>query len=292
MAIKVIGHRGARGILPELSLAGFNKALSLGVWGIELDVGVSTDRQVVVYHDYSLNPDITRDLDGEWLSGDRPLICNLSLDELRQFDIGRINPNSDYAKLFPKQLPVDSSRIPTLVEVVELIRQHTAEVFLCIEAKRSPLFEDYTLDLKTFTDAIINEVKQLDIVNSAIVQSFDWNVLRYIRAHAPEIKVWHLSAQLTGYSTMTDARWTNGLAYEDFHNCTPLMVQADGGDVWSCNYEILTKQLVNMAHELGQKVYVWTVNEDNDFREMMEMGVDGITTDYPDRLIDFLSRES
>ena len=137
MSAKIIGHRGARGLLPELRLPGFSKALDLGVDFIELNVGVTRDGIVYAHHDHTLNPDITRDAAGNWISENPSKICDFDFEDLRRFDIGQIRPGSDYAYQFPDQAPLDRITIPKLEEVVSTINKPTNDATLCIEEKRS-----------------------------------------------------------------------------------------------------------------------------------------------------------
>ena len=295
MTVQVIGHRGARGLLPELSLAGICRALELNADGIELDVGVTRDSAVVVYHDRALNPDITRDPAGRWLAGTTPAICSLTLAELRQYDIGRIRPGSDYEREFPHQAPRDGSAIPTLQQVVSIHQKLNPEALLCIEAKHSPLHPQATLPLDRFVDAIVHELLRLDIAATSVVHSFDWNVIHKIREQIPAIKVWHLTSQLPVFNTLDESLnglWTDGKLLTNFSGSIPEMVAAAGAKVWSCDYQSLNRQSVASAHQLGLKVYAWTANEIDDFKLLCDCGVDGIITDYPDRLISFLQTQA
>jgi YVTN family beta-propeller protein len=116
------GHRGARGLAPENTLAAFERALALGVTTIETDVAITKDDVPVIAHDPFLNPDLVRGPDGTWLAARGPAIRSLTLDELARYDIGRSNPASDYAKQFPQQVPADGQRFPTLAQVLALGR--------------------------------------------------------------------------------------------------------------------------------------------------------------------------
>jgi glycerophosphoryl diester phosphodiesterase len=115
------GHRGARGLAPENTLAGFKRALAVGVTTLELDTGVTRDGVVVVSHDRLLNPDHTRDAAGQFLAVPGPAIVDLTYAELRQYDVGRIRPGSELAAQFPEQQAVDGERIPRLVDVFALV---------------------------------------------------------------------------------------------------------------------------------------------------------------------------
>ena len=113
----VIGHRGATGLAPENTLAGFGLACKIGVDAIELDVLLTADRQVVVHHNYALNSKIARTPDGKWIPAGGPLIKDSVLSELRAYDVGRMKPGTSYARRYPEQEPADGERIPTLGEV-------------------------------------------------------------------------------------------------------------------------------------------------------------------------------
>ena len=117
----VIGHRGAAGLLPENTLAAFRRGCELGGDAIELDVLASADGHLVVHHDFRLKPEITRSADGAWIRpGSPPAIKDLTLAQLKTYDIGRLQPKTAYAARFPQQTPVEGERIPTLKEAIDL----------------------------------------------------------------------------------------------------------------------------------------------------------------------------
>src|SRR6187455_2223883 len=101
------GHRGTRGNAPENTIAAFEKALAIGVSTLEMDAAITADGVVVVSHDPALNPALTREAGGQWLKGRGPLIRSLSHAQLQAYDVGRIDPASDYAKQFPTQQAKD-----------------------------------------------------------------------------------------------------------------------------------------------------------------------------------------
>ena len=291
MSAKVIGHRGSRGLLPELSLAGFQKALDLGVDGIEIDVGVTADGHVVAYHDYTLNPNITRTANGKWLQSTGELICTLTLEELGQFDIGRINPDSDYHHEFPQQDSVDGSLIPTLQQIVELVRRNETEVTYCVEAKRSPTRPHLTVGVNEFAETLVSEIHRIGIAAQTIIQAFDWSVIRQIKSIDSSLRIWHLTSRLAQFNTVDDDKfgvWTDGFELNHYGGSIPKMVLAARGDVWCSDYQSLSADAVGEAHDLGLAVYCWTVNETRDFERMFQAQVDGMISDYPDRLIRFV----
>ena len=122
-AFDLQGHRGSRGNVPENTLPAFERALEIGVSTLELDIGVTADGVVVISHDPYLNPAITRDATGQWLAGAKgPLIKSLSVAQLQGYELGRINPASDYAKTFSTQQPRDGTRMPTLMALFDRVK--------------------------------------------------------------------------------------------------------------------------------------------------------------------------
>jgi len=118
--VQIIGHRGAAGLAPENTLAAFKRACEIGVDAIELDVLVSADGELVVHHDFKLKPEIARTPDGAWIpSGSQPAVKDLTLAQLKTYDIGRLQPKTPYAARFPEQTPVDGERIPTFKETID-----------------------------------------------------------------------------------------------------------------------------------------------------------------------------
>lgn len=289
-ALDLQGHRGARGLFPENTLAGFARALALGVTTLELDLGVSADGHVVVSHDRRLNPALTRTPDGRWLQGPLPPVHSLTLAELRRFDVGRVDPASRYARRFPHQRALDGERIPTLAEALALApRGGTGPVHLNVETKLSPLEPALTPPPKVFAHAVVRAVRDAGAARRVTIQSFDWRTLRHVQSIAPEIQTAYLTAQQEWLDNIEAGRpgvsaWTAGLDVDDHGGSVPELVHAAGGDVWSPYYRELDAAQMQRAKELDLRVIVWTVNEVPDMHRLVDMGVDGIITDYPDRL--------
>lgn len=288
--VGLIGHRGARGLVPENTLASFAKALSVGVSGVEFDVGVTRDDVVVVYHDRRLGSDITRDATGQWLTGEGPFLRDLTLAELETYDVGRLEPGSKYAKRFSEQRPVDGARIPTLQALLALIEQSgNRELRLDIEIKSNPEEPEVTLDPARFAEAVIAVVRRSGIQAQTTILSFDWRVLAQVQKTAPDIPTVYLTAEQRWLDNIQrDAAqpspWTAGLAIDDFDGSVPRMIKAAGGGIWSAHHKDLDRSALEEAHGLGLEVMVWTVNEPRQMRRLIDLGVDGIVTDYPDRL--------
>lgn len=283
------GHRGARGLLPENTLQAFARALSIGVSTLELDCGITRDGVLVISHDPHLNPDITRGPDGKWLEQDDATIVSLTYEELQRYDVGRIRPGSPYAARFPRQQSVDGARIPRLADLFALVKKSTnTSVRFNIETKISPLHPERTPSPEIFARSLVDLIFKEKMQGRTSVQSFDWRTLRIVQSAAPEIPTVYLSAQQPWMDNIQAAAksspWNAGLHVSAFGGSVPRMVKAAGGAVWSPYYGEATPGNVREARGLGLKVVVWTVNAEADMRRMMDLGVDGIISDFPDLL--------
>jgi glycerophosphoryl diester phosphodiesterase len=257
------GHRGARGHAPENTLPGFERALAIGVDTLELDVGVTRDGVVMIHHDRRLNPDLARGPDGQWVTAPAATIFSLSYQELQKYDVGRIRPGSEYARRFPHQKPIDGARIPRLEELFSQTRN--TKVRFNIETKLIPEAPEETLAPEPFARALIAEVRKAGVAARTTIQSFDFRTLAVVQREAPEI---------------TTAYLTSGRKGE----AVPRMVHEARGAIWSPNFQDLDARARAVARELGVKIIPWTVNEPADIARVIDMKVDGIISDYPDRV--------
>ena len=137
MAVLNIAHRGGAALRPENSLGAFRNAVALGADGAELDVQLSRDGEVIVFHDYRLKTEICRGSDGSWLTKPTPRIKDLTFAELRTFDIGRADPGTQYARSHPDLLAMDGERIPALAEVIAVAKTAAKPFTLFVELKTS-----------------------------------------------------------------------------------------------------------------------------------------------------------
>ena len=263
--IDVQGHRGARGYLPENTLPSFARALEMGVTTLELDVAVTKDGVVVIHHDRGLNVDIARGPDGRWVSHATP-VNHLTFAELQRYDVGRLRPGSEYARHFPHQQPLDGTRIPRLAELFQLT-QANRSIRFNIEPKMDDDALEETLAAAPFARALIAEVRKAGVHNRTTVQAFHWPLLKVVEREAPEMP--------TVYCT-------------EGKGSDPARVQAAGGKIWSPDYQTLTSEKIAAARESGMKITVWTVNEPADIARIINMGVHGIASDYPDRVVQLL----
>lgn len=288
-ALDLQGHRGARGLLPENTLPAFAQALAIGVTTLELDTAISKDGVIVVGHDTTLNPDITRGPDGQWLTRSDIAIHSLTYAQLQQYDVGRIRPRTTYALRFSTQRPVDGTRMPRLADVFALARHAGNDtVRFNIETKISPEQPQHTLPPAEFARALIALVRVEKLESRVTIQSFDWRTLQVVQQEAPQIATVYLTAQQSWLDNIRagDAAspWTAGFHVSRYAASVPRMIKAAGGAVWSPYFGDVTRETVREAQQLGLKVVVWTVNAPRDIMRMIDFGVDGIISDYPDQL--------
>jgi glycerophosphoryl diester phosphodiesterase len=287
LAFDLQGHRGARGLAPENTLPAFARALSLGVTTLELDTGITKDGVVVISHDSALNPDITRTNDGRWLGQRGPAIHSLTFAELQQYDVGRMKPDTDYARRHPQQQAVDGTRIPSLAALFALVRKSGNErIRFNIETKLSPLEPSEAPNPDTFARALVGVIQHERMAARVTIQSFDWRTLQVVQRIAPGVPTVYLSAQQKFLDNIAADKpggspWTAGFQHKD-HGSVPRMVKAAGGTFWSPYFGDLNESQLREARDLGLKVVVWTVNEPAQIRRMLDLGVDGIISDRPD----------
>jgi len=267
IAMDVQGHRGTRGNLPENTLPAFKRALEMGVDTLELDCGVTKDDVVVIHHDRRLNPDVARGPDGKWVTAPAPTVYELTFEQLQRYDVGRLRPGSEYAKRFPHQQPVDGTRIPRLSALFALAKD--TRVRFNIETKLLPTHADETVGPEAFARALIAEFRKAGMTKRAVIQSFDYRTLKIVEKEAPEIETVYL----------TEAK-----------DSDPARVHALGAKIWSPDMKAITPEKVSQAHKLGMRVVVWTANEPAEIASMIDAGVDGIISDYPERVIEALNK--
>jgi len=290
IAFDIQGHRGARGLWPENTLPAFAAALGIGVTTLELDAGITRDGVVVVSHDRLLNPKLVRDEAGRFLSRHGPSIHALTWAELQRYDVGRLNPDDASIRQFPRQQPVDGTRIPSLARLFDLVRRAGNEqVRFNIETKLSPLAPGDTPAPGAFVHALLAVVRENGMAGRTTIQSFDWRTLLLVQRDAPEIPTVYLSSQQAMGDTVrahdpAGSPWTAGMVVHRLGGSVPRAVKAAGGAVWSPHHLDLTPANVAEARALGLKIVPWTVNTVAEIERALDLGIDGLISDYPDLL--------
>lgn len=259
---RIEGHRGARGLWPENTLAGFDGALALGVDAIELDVVTTGDGVVVASHDPCLNPDLTRDENGVWSVSPGVAVRSLDAAALARFDVGRARPGGATAMLFPAQRACDGARVPSLGEVMRLARG--GQAIVDVEIKTNPALPHLTPPPAAVVDAVMAVARECGMLDRLALRSFDWRALRHARDRWPALRL--------SWLTRTNCLGPEQVAQE----------AGPHGGTWAPRHRELEADAVERAHALGLLVVPWTVNEASDMARLRAWGVDGICTDRPD----------
>jgi glycerophosphoryl diester phosphodiesterase len=288
MAFDIEAHRGGRALFPENTLPSFANALSIGVNTLELDIGITHDGAVVVSHERRLNPDLARGPDGVYVAPPGTPFVRLQLSDVKAYDVGQIRPGSAYAAQFPDQHAVPGTRIPTLIELFDLVRRSgDDQVRFNIETKIDPNHPDESPDPQAFVTALLDLLQTQKMTDRAMVQSFDWRTLQLVQKQAPTIPTVYLTQQKGSGATIAPdmaTAWTAGFSPADHGYSLPATIEAAGGAIWSPYFGEVNSDLIAESHRLGLKVVVWTVNRPPDIASMIDLGVDGIISDHPDLL--------
>jgi len=286
--VRIEGHRGARGLKPENTLPSFEAALDVEVAVLELDLHLSSDDQLVIWHDDELEADkcrLTQDAPdslADPASGDGVPIRELQIDDLQYYQCD-INPDPER---FPEQdndptvLAGNNYQLLTLPELFDFVegyatsaeksaeqRANAASVEFNIETKRDPSGRDNIGDgfdgtaPGRFEIQLLAAIEAAGVGDRAVIQSFDHRSLWSIRSLNPDIRLAALSSR-------------NVPDLEELAN--------SGAAIWSPDFRRISAELIDEAHALGLLVIPWTVNEANDMTRLLDLGVDGIITDRPD----------
>lgn len=285
------GHRGTRGLRPENTLAAFGKALQVGVTTLELDTGVSQDGVVIVSHERIASPLECRDT-APATPGDPefPYLGkawkDLTLAQIKTLDCGTRNPPNPATDPFlPTQEAVPGARMPTLAEVIGLTERYGADtVQLNIETKLDPTRPAETVDYQTFARRLVETLQEHKVVWRSTLQSFDWRTLVEAKMLLPKLRTVALAQNATIFP---GTPWTAGVTFSTPNPMTGEVAQAAksiGASILSPNYGNTPDSLIAESHALGLPVIPWTINDTPSMAQAIDRGVDGIITDYPDRL--------
>ncbi len=263
------GHRGYRGLYPENSTIGFLKSLDVGVNTIELDVVISKDKHVVVSHEPWISKNICIDQNGNRIINDKENfnIYSMEYNEIKKFDCGIIGNEK-----FPDQKKISVFK-PTLNYVIKIIENYIKEkgykpVNYNIEIKSSNETDlIFHPDVKEFSELVVNNIKNNKILERTTIQSFDFRVLKYINKNYPEI----------GLSVLVSEN------YDPQKNLDDLSFLPD---IYSPNYKFINKEDLEYLKKKKIKIIPWTVNSYSDIAKILNLGVDGIISDYPERVLE------
>jgi len=307
---RVIAHRGGAGLRPESTLAAIDHAGALGADGVEVDVHLSADGQVIVHHDYRLRPAATRRA-GRWIGAPGPLVKDLTYAELQEFDVGGVDPASKLFRELPELVPCTGQHIPLLTDVIDRLRR-TGDMCLLLEMKSEPAAGPAATDPEILAEHVAGVLLQKDFIDQVIVVGFDWRGLARLGQKLPDVRRgfltypqfvledapppsnenenWWIEGKILRDMASGGASWYGAYPPSAYGGSSVRAIVAAGGAVWEPYYRDATPEAVKEAHEAGLKVSVWTANDAEAFASLMKAGVDFITTDYPDRLLHFLGR--
>ena len=295
--IKIYGHRGARGDLPENTLESFKYLFKNNINAYETDILISKDLIPVITHDFRLDPSFTKDNEGNWITDENIIIFDLSYDELLKFDVGSLNKLSRYGRRFVNQKTLENQKIPKLSELLELSSKNKSENLLInLEIKSTPDEENLTPGPEKMVKLVMREVNKSNLQNKIIISSFDWRTLTEIKNLYPEISRAYLSFQQQAGIKIKNtiynrSPWMSFLPFFEKYEL-PKIIKSQGGKAWHPYHKDITKKLVEISHQEDLPVNVWTVNEEYDMLKMIEYSVDGIMTDYPLRLKELCDKEN
>ena len=283
----IIAHRGASGLAPENTIAAFAKAIEAGANGVELDLHRTADGAIVVHHDYRLSPEWARN-DGAWIREKGPAIRDMTLAEVRAFDVGRLAPASKYAERYPDYQPADGAGVPTFEEVLDLVNAKApADFQLWVELKLAPAAEEPASDPIALTEGALAALREADLLGRTTLISFYWPALFNAQRIEPKVRTGYLSAERRWLDNLQAGRpgrspWTAPFDVDDYGRSPARLIKAAGGQAWSVYWRDLTPERLAEARRAGLQVGVWTIRRQDEVAAAMALGVDVITTDRPD----------
>lgn len=266
------GHRGARGLLPENTIPAFIMALDSGTTTLELDVVISQDLQVVVSHEPYFSSKICLDPFNDRIDQEHEKDLNIykmDYEHVATFDCGSLGNSA-----FPEQQKIATKK-PLLSDVIKAVERHIKsytqyEVDYNIELKSTPTGDDtYHPKPALFSDLVYELLDQYLPMERVVIQSFDFRVLKYWHQKYPNIRL----AALVANSKSIDTNLAN-LGFKP--------------EIYSPYYKLINRRRIRNLHKRGLKVIPWTINEEKQMKKYIAWKVDGIITDYPDRLNNLL----
>ena len=261
------GHRGCRGLMPENTIPAMLNAIGLGVTTPEMDISISKDKKVFLSHEPFFNHEITTKPDGGFIDEKSERSFNtykMNYADIVKYDVG-MKPHPR----FPEQQKMKAVK-PLLSDVFKAVKEHMMTVrrpfpFYNIETKCLPATDNkYHPKPGEFVELLMKVIKENEMEDHVIIQSFDFRTLKYLHQHYPKIK----TAMLVEANNKSSFR----KQIKDI-GFTP--------DIYSPEFPLVIADLIKDCHDLNMKIIPWTVNDKKKIDELKKMGVDGIITDYP-----------
>ncbi len=302
-----VAHRGGAQLRAENTLSAFADAVWRGCDGAELDVQLTRDGEVVVYHDWHLKPELCRNGDGRWLSSPTPRIKDLRFEELRAFDVGRADPESDYARKHPDVRWQDNECIPLLSEVIAVAKTARGAFHLFVELKTSFADREESAQPEDLAERTVAVIKDHGYLDRTVFVGFDWAGLIHVKTLAPEAQCWFTTLPHSWFEPGTPpaehdppsapalqmlrywanegiSPWAAGFDAVRHGGSILQAIKAAGGDGWDPMWVDINEESIAEARHLGLKLGTWTVNDPDRMRSLSSLPIDAIYTDRPDLL--------
>ncbi len=298
---EIIAHRGGSDLWPENTMAAIRGAIACGADGAELDVHLTADGEVVVFHDEALKPEIVRAPGGAWLEATGPLLKETSYAALQTYDVGRLKPGTGYARQHPRQQAADGERIPRLADVIALAQRESDRFKLWIELKTDLMQPERGADPAALADAALAVVRRAGFESRAVFLSFDWRALARIKAVAPDLPVLATTLPQSWFSAegppkehwppppgtlarmrqmmAAGAPWEAGHPMKD-HPSLQHAVASLKADAWFPYHPDVTADSAARCRSLGLRLAAWTVPPEAAPR-LAALGCSAICTDDP-----------
>jgi glycerophosphoryl diester phosphodiesterase len=289
-APRIVASACGDGYWPPNTIEGCRRCLDLQVDAIEIDVQLSAEGHVIVHHDFRLNPNQTR-LNGAWISKPTPLIKDLSLSELRAFDVGRTRPGCADALRYAEREAIDGARIPALSEIIETLKLRAQNpATLIVELKTNPQVPRESADPTILVERTIATLDDGGICDHAEIIAFDWRVLRIVQQIHPSLPTGYLNVpKILEHRVQRlptgDSPWFDGYDPRHYGGSVPRAISAAGGSQWSAYFADLTPANVAEARNLGLSVAAWGLQGTEEILQMRDFGLDGITVAQPERAV-------
>jgi glycerophosphoryl diester phosphodiesterase len=298
-------HRGGLGLRPENTLSSFGNAMQLGVTTLELDVQITEDGVAVVTHDRQISGVKCKDT-APAFAGDPEYpyvgkyIKTLTLAQVKTLDCGTRHPTDPNDPFVKTMEMVPGSKMPTLTQVFDLVKRYGADnVMLNVETKVEAGAPEETAPREQFVQVVARDVREAGMIDQVTIQSFDWGALMRMREVEPRLPIVALTNRdFLQCGQPGKSPWLGGID-ADKYDCdlvraadsfgadaiSPVHGFPQNGTVSDSNYEpYVTSKMVDDAHAAGMKVVPWTIDDKPTMEKLIDDGVDGIITDYPDRL--------
>lgn len=259
----VHGHRGSASTLPENTMASFQEAVAAGAELVELDLHLTSDGVPVVFHDEYVSSRTCRDLNGRPVKK-KIAVRSLSAEALGAYDVGSVRP-----KKFRAWHEAPGQKIPLLAEVCAWAAKQTPAIGLNVELKMGKEPKELRPDPEEFARTVVSIVQGHGLSGRVQLQSFHPGMVAALRVAAPAERVCYLVDRGT--------RWVP-------------RAQKLGVDAVGPRFRLLTPKLVAACHAAGLGVVPWTVNEAKHWHRLLGWGVDGLITDYPRKLVQWISQ--